>query len=212
MRTQDLIAALAADTPPRGPALGKGLAWAGLGGLVTACLVMQALLGIRSSFVASLVDPRFLFKFLVTGTLAAVMFRSVLALARPQTAAPGLPAVIWAPSALLACGVAAELFLLPSTLWMPRLVGSNALQCLTYVPLISLVPLALVLLALRRGAAASPAAAGLVAGLASGAMGAFFYAAHCPDDSPLFVAVWYTLGIGIMGLTGAVLGSRALRW
>lgn len=212
MRTQDLIEALTADTTPRGLTLRKGLALAGLGATVLAAMVMQGALGIRGSFIASLADPRFIFKFLVTGALAAVAFRLAMRSAEPQSWASVLPAVWLGPLLLLAAGVVMELNSLPRALWMPRLVGQNWLQCLIYVPLISLAPLGLVLLALRGGAAASPIRTGLAAGIASGALGAFFYAAHCPDDSPLFVAVWYMLGIAIMACIGAMLGRRLLRW
>lgn len=212
MRTQDLIAALAADTPPRGPTLRKSFLWAGVGAMVLAAVVMQSVLGTRGSFVASLADPRFIFKFLVTGALASVAFTLALRSAEPQSWASVLPALLMAPILLLATGVLLELILLPRALWMPRLVGQNWLQCLIYVPLISLAPLVLLLLALRGGAAASPTRTGLIAGIASGALGAFFYAAHCPDDSPLFVAVWYMLGISAMASAGAVLGRHLLRW
>jgi len=47
----------------------------------------------------------------------------------------------------------------------------------------------------RQGAPEHPALAGAAAGLLAGAIGAALYATHCPDDSPLFVAVWYTLAI-----------------
>ncbi|WP_341991987.1 NrsF family protein [Azorhizobium sp. AG788] len=212
MRTQDLISALAADTTPRGPPLRKSVLWAGLGAIVLAAMVMQGVLGTRGSFIASLADPRFLFKFLITGVLASVAFRLALRSAEPQSWASAAPGLLLGPLLLLATGVVLELSFLPRALWMPRLVGQNWQQCLIYVPLISLAPLALVLTALRGGASASPTCTGLVAGIASGALGAFFYAAHCPDDSPLFVAVWYMLGIGIMACVGALLGRRLLRW
>jgi hypothetical protein len=35
---------------------------------------------------------------------------------------------------------------------------------------------------------------------------------HCPDDSPLFVAVWYPIAIAFMTAVGAALGARLLRW
>jgi hypothetical protein len=41
---------------------------------------------------------------------------------------------------------------------------------------------------------------------------ATFYASNCTDDSPLFVATWYPLAIGIVVLAGYVAGSRCLRW
>ena len=35
-----------------------------------------------------------------------------------------------------------------------------------------------------------------------------------PDDfnSPLFVAIWYVLAIGLMSMFGLVIGRHALRW
>ncbi|NJL07877.1 MAG: DUF1109 domain-containing protein, partial [Methylacidiphilales bacterium] len=56
------------------------------------------------------------------------------------------------------------------------------------------------------------ARAGAVAGLAAGALAATLYAAHCPDDSPLFVASWYGLSIAFVTVAGAALGVRLLRW
>jgi hypothetical protein len=43
-------------------------------------------------------------------------------------------------------------------------------------------------------------------------MGGFLYAAHCPDDSPLFVLAWYGLAIALVTGAGMLVGSRVLRW
>jgi hypothetical protein len=72
--------------------------------------------------------------------------------------------------------------------------------------------LAAVLYALRRGAPTHPAIAGAVGGLLSAGIAATLYASHCPDDSPLFLAAWYTIGIVLMTGIGALIGSRLLRW
>jgi hypothetical protein len=53
---------------------------------------------------------------------------------------------------------------------------------------------------------------GAVAGLLAGGLAATLYATHCPDDSPLFVAIWYSLAIALVVLAGAVVGRRVLRW
>ena len=90
--------------------------------------------------------------------------------------------------------------------------GSNSLVCLTFVPLIGLGPLAIFLAALRHAAPTRPAAAGAVAGLLAGGLAATFYAAHCFDDSPLFVAVWYTLAVCILAAAGALLAPLVARW
>ena len=57
-----------------------------------------------------------------------------------------------------------------------------------------------------------PRLAGAVAGLASAGLAASLYALYCPDDSPLFVATWYTLAAAITAGVGAIAGKRWLRW
>jgi hypothetical protein len=68
------------------------------------------------------------------------------------------------------------------------------------------------LIALRAGAPRSTALAGTVAGLIAGGLGATLYATHCTDDSPLFVALWYPIGIALVALAGRIAGERLLRW
>ena len=57
-----------------------------------------------------------------------------------------------------------------------------------------------------------PALAGVVAGLVAGGLGAAVYAIHCPDDSPLFVAVWYSIAIAFVATVGGLAGHSVLRW
>jgi hypothetical protein len=211
--TEALIALMAADAAPRGPSLRGGLLLALCAALVVAAGVMQWALGVRGDAVPSfLSSARFVFKFAVTAALAMAAANLALAMSRPGARVAGAAAWLAAPAALLAGAVALELLAVPESAWSARMVGSNWLVCLTYGPLISLGPLALLLSALRRGAPAVPWRAGLVAGLAAGGIGTFFYAAHCPDDSPLFVAVWYSLVVAMMGALGALIGGRMLRW
>ena len=91
--------------------------------------------------------------------------------------------------------------------WSASLIGDNSITCLTSIPLIGIAPLAIFLLVLRHGAPTRPGLAGAVAGLLAGGIAATLYAAKCTDDSPLFVATWYT--IAIAGLALAALDSRA---
>ncbi|MCC8942470.1 DUF1109 family protein, partial [Bradyrhizobium sp. Arg68] len=65
---------------------------------------------------------------------------------------------------------------------------------------------------LRQGAPAQPAVAGAVAGLLSAGLAATIYASHCTDDSPLFVATWYTLATAIVASVGAIAGKQVLRY
>jgi len=108
--------------------------------------------------------------------------------------------------------VGIELWVQPPGLWLSRLVGHNAGHCLSLIPFLSGAPALCLLLALRHGAAAQPVFAGAIAGLVSGGVGSLLYALTCPDDSPLFVATWYTLAITMVTSVTAYAGRRLLRW
>lgn len=212
MKTSDLIAALAADagTQPKRitPALAAAFGLAALG----ACVVFLIVLGPRHDLAAALGTFRFPWKFVLTTSFAAAATLLALRLARPGADLRAGKVALVAAIALLAGSVAAELLVVPAADWGARLVGRNWLLCLVNVPLLSIAPLAAMLFALRRGAPSSPSALGAAAGLLAGAIGATFYAAHCFDDSPLFVATWYTLGVGLVTLAGAAIGARLLKW
>jgi hypothetical protein len=212
METDKLIGALAADAAR--PVMPMRIAWllALALGTVLAAIVFMALAGPRPDFAQAAETLRFPFKFLVTLALFATAMQALTALARPgMPAASRLPLLLCAP-ALLALAVLAEIVAVPADELATRTIGSNAVVCLTFIPLIGLGPLAALLLALRRGAPTRPVLAGIVAGLAAGGLAATFYAAHCTDDSPLFVAVWYSLAIAILAAAGGLLGRWAGRW
>jgi hypothetical protein len=95
---------------------------------------------------------------------------------------------------------------------MTRLVGSNSKICLTVIPALSLPLLIAALIGLRHGAPSRPALSGAIAGLLSAGFAATLYASHCTDDSPLFVATWYTLAVALVAAVGALVGSRVLKY
>jgi hypothetical protein len=212
MDTERLIKTLAADGAQ--PAAPMGRAWlaAIVVSIVVAAIVFFIAIGPRPDIGAAAETPRFLFKFVVTLALLATAFAAVKTLARPD--APiraALPMLFLAPSLLLAA-VGVEMMLVPADQWTDRLIGDNYLLCMTFIPLIGIGPLAAFLFALRHGAPTRPSLAGAVAGLAAGGLAATFYAAHCTDDSPLFVATWYPLAITILTAAGAVAGRLFVRW
>jgi hypothetical protein len=212
MDTNELIKALAADTRP--PAASLSSVWWGAAGLAIAlaAAVFFAMLGPRPDIAAAAETPRFLFKFVVTITLAVSAFGLARALSRPDgTWREAMPYLAAAP-ALLAIAVIVEIFILPAGTWSSKLVGTNSIVCLTYIPLIGLGPLAIFLLALCHGAPTRPALAGAAAGLVAGGIAATFYAAQCTDDSPLFVATWYTIAIAGLALIGAATAARFAHW
>ena len=212
MDTESLIRGLAKDTPPSSPRLSMVLAGALAASAIAGGVVFFAMLGPRPDIALAAQTPRFLFKFVLTLALALTAASAFAALSRPGAPVAWTTRLLAVAPLLALAAVAVELFLLPSGQWETRWIGTNAALCLTFIPLIGLAPLAILLWAMRQGAPTNPRAAGALAGLLAGGIAATFYAAHCFDDSPLFVATWYTLAIALLAAVGAVAGGRLLRW
>jgi hypothetical protein len=212
VKTGDFIRALAADNDARAMAPGRALALASIPAIAVALGLHLAILGLRPHLFSLLGDPRILFKIGLTILLAGLSCRMVLCCVTPGARLRSPAFWLAIVPALLAAAILIELLLVPENLWSQKMVGSNAVFCLKSIPFLSAAPLAGVLLALRQGAPENPGLAGAAAGLFAGAIGAACYATHCPDDSPLFVAAWYSLAIGFVVAAGALVGRRLLRW
>ncbi len=212
MRTDDLVHALVADHHAAPPSIGRQCALAIAGGLVISAALFWVTLGPRPDIAAAAVTVRFDLKIFEALLLATTAFALVLRLAQPGTGTQLQAAMIAAAPVLLAISVIAELFVVPVDQWQADLVGRNSYICIIAIPLLSLPLLAAMLLALRHGAPTSLGAAGAAAGLVAGGLAASLYATQCVDDSPLFVATWYTIAIGAVTVLGAFLGRLLLRW
>ena len=212
MRTDDLVHALAADHQSARSSIGRQVALAITIGFAISAVLFWASMGPRPDIAAAAITVRFNLKIVEALLLAATAVALVLRLARPGAGATLQTRVLVAAPALLAISVIAEMFVVSANEWQAKLVGSNSFVCLTAIPLLSLPLLAALLLALRHGAPTSPGAAGAAAGLAAGGFAAALYATQCIDDSPLFVAVWYSIAIGAVTALGAIIGRRLLRW
>lgn len=210
MKTDQLVAALVADrrhaTPP-----GRSIVYAITAGSLVSLAIFALAFGPRVDLAAAFTTWRFDLKLVLVFMALLVALAGCAALARPI--APGrLLSRAWPLLLLAATAVAVELLVQPRSAWMTRLVGSNALVCLTAIPLFSLAPLAGLMVALRRAAPASPARAGAMAGALAATVAATIYAFHCFDDSPLFVLTWYPLAALPAIALGALIGGRLLRW
>lgn len=212
MKTDELITALAADAQtPRAPI--DRVLWLGAGAAVLlAGALFLVMLPMRPDLMDALDDWHFLLKWVFSLTLLATAMALILRLARPQGASPTQLLILLGAPLALAVGVVTELIVLPSSFWMPTMIGTNAMGCIVFVPILSALPLIAMIVALRQGAPAQPVLAGGVAGLVAAGIAATFYATHCQNDSPLFLAAWYVLATAIVVLVGAFLGGRLLRW
>ncbi|MCC8956068.1 DUF1109 domain-containing protein [Bradyrhizobium sp. Pear77] len=213
MKTDDLIAALSNNVEPvdhrlvgRTVAIALGLA------LIAALGLVLAGLGVR----ADLTTPRavtFLFLKLafalgIVGAASVYLTR----LARPggeRKISLGLAALPFGAIMLLA---AISLGQAPSSHWDRMVMGDQWLECLISVPIIAIVPFAVVIWAVRKAAPTNLVQAGAFGGLVAGGVSAVAYALHCTDDSLPFVGLWYGGTIVLCTLAGAVLGPRLLRW
>lgn len=212
METDRLINTLAADNAQHPRSVGAVLAMALLVALPVAAAMLLVALGVRPDVRTAMHNPFFDLKFAVTLALAVPAVALSLHLSRPEASLRGVGWLLLSPVLMLALAIGGEMMLPQRMPMMMRMVGRNSMLCLTAVPVLSLPILAASLVALRQGAPARPALAGALAGLFSAGFAATLYAAHCPDDSPLFVATWYTLATALVTAVGALIGSRVLRY
>ena len=158
---------------------------------------MGAALAIKLAYVASLM-------------LASAWFADRVS--RPgaplRRAALNLAVVVLAMTALLMVVFISA----PTDARLDLLLGRSWASCFWRVAALSVPALAAVLWAMRGLASTRPRVAGFAAGLLAGSLGALGYALYCSELSPVFVLVWYTLGILVPAGVGAVLGPRLLRW
>lgn len=212
MDTNDLIRTLAADNDTHERSVGKLL----LAALVLAVPVSTALfltnMGVRPDVMTAMGNPLFDLKFVVTIALAVVAIAISLHLSRPEASLGRWAWLLAIPVGLLGIGMMGEMMMSHRAPMSARLIGSNSKICLTAIPLLSLPLLVAALVALRRGAPSRPAVAGAFAGVLSAGLAATLYAAHCTDDSPMFVATWYTIAVGVVAAIGAFAGSRVLKF
>jgi hypothetical protein len=212
MDTDHLIRTLTADNAWRSRPVG---AWLAVGliiaGAVSSTMFMMTL-HVRPDLMMAMHNPFFDLKFVVTLALAIPAFAISLRLARPAAPLGGRIWLLGLPVLFLVLGIIGEVMVPQRVSWSARLIGNNARACMMAIPSMALPLLAASLIALRHGASTRPALAGAFAGLLSAGLAATLYASHCTDDSPLFVATWYTIATALVTAVGAWLGSRILRF
>jgi len=210
MRTEQLIAALAADAGPRASAQVR-IAGATAGAAVLSVAALLAVWGPRTDLAAALVSPA-VSKSLLPLALAGIALWLAARLSRPEaTGRAG-----WVATAALGLGVAAAFAVALAAGGVGGLAAEMARPslrtCLVSVPLLSVPLLAGLLWAMRAAAPARPPMAGLALGLAAGGGAAAIYSLHCTEDAALFFLPAYAVAMAPAVLAGLVLGGRMLRW
>jgi hypothetical protein len=212
MDTDHLIRTLAADNAYRARPVGFALMLALLAAAPVSLLMFFTELCIRPDVMVAMRNPFFDLKFAVTLALAISAIAVSLHLSRPEASLRGFGWLLLAPVGILTAGIGGEMMMPQRLPMITRLIGKNSWICMTAIPVLSLPILAGALMGLRHGAPSRPAVAGAVAGLLSAGLAATLYASHCTDDSPLFVATWYTLATALVTAVGALAGSKLLKY
>jgi hypothetical protein len=213
MKTDQLIDMLSTNVEPVKSGQGwKPLVWAlAIGGAASFC-VMLATVGLRTeasgvSHLGSLA-LKVLFMLSLIGTGTALLIKLI----RPGQDGRKLFRFIFLPFLAVGFTGIVALALEPSAAWDRMILGTEWVTCLFCVPLFAVIPFALLIWALRKGAPTNLKRTGAIAGLVAGALGATAYAFHCPDDSLPFMALWYGAMVLFCAWIGARLGPRLLRW
>src|SRR3981081_1792489 len=212
METDQLIRTLAADNAHRARPVGFMLALALFAAGPVSAAMFFAELGVRPDVMTALRHPFFDLKFAVRLALAGAAIAVSLHLSRPEASLRGFGWMLLIPAGLLVAGISGEMMMPQRMPGMMRLMGPVSSVVLPAMPLMSLPRLAAALVGLRRGAPTRPAVAGAIAGLLSAGLAATLYASHCTDDSPLFVATWYSIATALVTAIGALAGSKLLRF
>jgi hypothetical protein len=214
MKTDELISALVGDyaSQPRPKPIGHSLVTAIIAGFAISAVLFSITLDVRPDFISALGTWRYDLK--LGGSLVFTVLAASVALrvSKPTTNPLSVMRALVMPALLLLGAVIYELSAIPASTWLPSAMGMNGPVCAANIVFLSIVPLSAVVYALRQGAPMSPPSAGAAAGLLAGAMGATVFAMHCMEDSPLFVAIWYTLATAFMATVGLLVGRYVLRW
>lgn len=214
MNPDDLLDRLSADMSHRRRWTPQRLLLAGVGiALLIATILSYLLLAQEpDASVIRIAEPLFLLKMAFVLSIVFSALSIVRDLSSPGRKVGWQALVMVAPFLIIAVVSAEEMLGTHSTGWEHELAHASIATCLWQIGLLALPAFAVLTAIVRSLAPVNLARTGLYLGLLSGAIGAFGYAFHCHENFVTLVAVSYSLAIVQMGLLGACLGPRLLRW
>ena len=213
MTTTDLIDRLVYDLKPvaRGAVL-RRLAIGIGGGIAVSAVAMLFWLGPRPDLAAAAQTAPFWMKFFYTLLGATAGFWAVERLGRPGAAARGPALAGLAVLLVITLLAVVQISGAAKDAWPSLVFGGSATVCPWRIVILALPAYLGTLWAMRGLAPTRLTLAGFASGLVAGGFGALVYSFACTESAAPFVAIWYTMGILVTGLVGALLGRMLLRW
>src|SRR5260370_2373017 len=182
MKTDQLIDMLSTNVERvRRGQVWKPLIWALAIGGAASCCVMLATVGLRTEAAGGIhvgfLGLKLLFMLSVIGTGTALLMKLI----RPGQEAWKLFRFLFLPFLVAGFVGIVALALQPSSAWDRMILGTEWVSCLICIPLFAIVPFALLIWALRKGAPTNLERTGAIAGLVAGALLATVYPFHGSD-------------------------------
>ncbi len=213
MRTDELIEVLSADLAPVDHRrTSRRLSFAIAAGVLIGVAIVFGVLGPRAdvtnftSWIPALVKVVATALILVPGSIYLIK------LSRPGGEYGTSLALVLLPFAAVITLASLSIAAGSSEHARRALFSDEWIECVLSIPLIAIVPFAVITWVVRQMAPTDLARTGAFVGLVAGCISAIGYAFHCANDTLPFFAVWYGGTIALCTFAGWSLGPRLLRW
>lgn len=94
---------------------------------------------------------------------------------------------------------------------LDRLSPVHGLLCATAITVLAMPIMAMLAVLMRRAAPVRPKESAMASGLAAATCGAMIFTACCPMNDPLYIVVWYSVGVSAVSLAARWLLPRHFR-
>jgi hypothetical protein len=213
MKTDDLISMLSTNVEPVDHrTIVRNIGMAVVAGATVAVATVFFVLGPRADLTTVGTFIPALMKVAVTFIVLVPASIYLIRLTRPGGERRSSVALVALPFVAVMFLVALSLTFAPGSHWKGAILSDEWLECVISIPLIAIVPFAVIVWAVRQMAPTDLARTGAFVGLIAGCVSAMGYAVHCADDSVPFFALWYGGTIALCTFAGWKLGPKLLRW
>lgn len=213
MKTDELIAMLAKEpaTADRGAHRLRVLVYLAIGFIATFAALL-AWFKLNPEIMELAMHAWFWVRFTFITSSAAIAWFVLARLGKPGIAWRVKWWYLAIPFALLAAIALATFVRAPVEERMAMLLGISWDVCSRNIAVLSIPIFIASIFIARQFAPVRLRMTGAALGFFSGAAAAFVYSLYCPEIEPIFVGLWYALGMAIPAAVGAALGKRLLSW